>query len=302
MRLNDLILFAVVFGSIGAAVMFPGAGKIFQPFLLYFMMLFLFLSFLKIDFKALLDTSTSSLLKLGMMTAVKLIVLPSALYYLSLRVLPDYAIPILLLSGISTGVVAPFMAAVVNADVAAVLRMVVATSLLVPFSLPGLVKVLAGADMDIPLATMIELLAVVIFIPISAVAFLRRYRPSLVQVLSDRQFPISLMLFTLINLGVFSKYSHFFFSHPESIFLSIIVAYVLSIIYFLTGWLITPNLNSSERMAAGVSLALMNNVLVIVFSARFFGPLSPTLAAMYMFPFFSIIVPAKLLANRFQQK
>ncbi len=37
----------------------------------------------------------------------------------------------------------------------------------------------------------------------------------------------------------------------------------------------------------------MNNVLVIVFSSRFFGPLSPTLAAMYMFPFYTLIVPAK---------
>jgi hypothetical protein len=54
MGLNDLILFAVVFGSIGAAVMFPEAGTLFQPFLLYFMMLFLFLSFLKIDFRAFL--------------------------------------------------------------------------------------------------------------------------------------------------------------------------------------------------------------------------------------------------------
>ncbi len=302
MRFNDLILFAVVFGSIGAAVMFPEAGTVFQPFLLYFMMLFLFLSFLKIDFRAFLDTSASSLSRLALMTAVKLVALPAILYFLSLAVLPDYALPILLLSGISTGVVAPFMAAVVSADVAAVLRMVIVTSLIVPFSLPSLVKLLAGAEIEIPLSTMIELLAVVIFIPIIAVIFLRRYLPSLIQFLADRQFHISLVLFTLINLGVFSKYSHFFFSHPESIVLSIAVAYILSVIYFVTGLLMTPGLNSSERVAAGVSLALMNNVLVIVFSSRFFGPLSPTLAAMYMFPFFTIIVPAKLLATRLQRK
>jgi BASS family bile acid:Na+ symporter len=46
-------------------------------------------------------------------------------------------------------------------------------------------------------------------------------------------------------------------------------------------------------------MAIMNNVLVIVFSAQFFGALSPTLAAMYMLPFFTMIVPVKLLAQWF---
>ena len=113
-------------------------------------MLLLFLSFLKIDFSALLDTSRDSLLRLATMASVKLIVLPTALYAIALFVMPDYAVPILLLSGISTGVVAPFLASLVAADVATVLRMVIVTSLAVPFSLPCLVKLLAGAELSIP--------------------------------------------------------------------------------------------------------------------------------------------------------
>lgn len=298
MRLADLILFVVVFGSIGAAVFFPQAGKAFQPFLLYFMMLLLFLSFLRIDFRAFLDTSASSLSRLAIMIFVKLAVLPAALYYLCLAVLPEYAIPVLLLSGVSTGVVAPFIATLVSADVAAVLRMVVATSMIVPFSLPGLVKILAGAEIEIPLGTMIELLALVIFLPFLAVTFLRRCFPAVIELISRRQFAISLTLFASINLGVFSKYSSFLFDNPGSIVLSIAVAYSLAAIYFVTGLVMTHGRNSGERVAAGFSLALMNNVLVIVFSSHFFGPLSPTLAAMYMFPFFTIIFPAKLIANR----
>jgi bile acid:Na+ symporter, BASS family len=298
MRLSDLVLFVVVFGSMGAAVLFPETGKVFQPFLVYFMMALLFLSFLRIDFTVFLDTSLSSVSRLIVLIGVKLVVLPAALYYLTLLIMPDYAIPVLLLSGISTGVVAPFIATVVSADVASVARMVVITSLIVPFSLPTLVKLLAGAEISIPLDLMIQLLAVVIFIPMAAVLLMRRYFPSVLQSISERQFPLSLTLFALCNLAVFSKYSSFFFSNPGSLFVSIAVAYVLSAIYFLVGLLVTPGLNSSERVAAGVSLALMNNVLVIVFSSRFFGPLSPTLAAMYMFPFYTLIVPAKLIAVR----
>jgi BASS family bile acid:Na+ symporter len=49
-----------------------------------------------------------------------------------------------------------------------------------------------------------------------------------------------------------------------------------------------------DRLAGAISFANINNVLIIVFSSQFFGPLSPTLAAMYMLPFFAMIVPARI--------
>jgi BASS family bile acid:Na+ symporter len=298
MRTNDLILFAVIFGSVAAAVYLPEVGKIFHPYLLYFMMLLLFLSFLKIDFAALLDTSLDSLLRLAALTSVKLLVLPTVLYIIALFVIPQYAIPILLLSGISTGVVAPFLAGLLDADVATVLRMVIITSLVVPFSLPCLVKLLAGAEISVPLDLMIRLLALVIFVPMGAVLVLRRLAPQILAKVAERQYPVSLLLFALINLGVFSKYSSFFFDRPGQLLVSVAVAYVLSVIYYLTGFVLVPTQRPGQRLAAGLSLALMNNVLVIFFSSRFFGPLSPALAAMYMFPFFTMIVPVKLIAHR----
>jgi bile acid:Na+ symporter, BASS family len=301
MRMNDLILFAVIFGSVAAAVYLPEAGKIFQPYLLFFMMVLLFLSFLKIDFAALLDTSPNSLVRLAILTSIKLLVLPTALYVIALFVIPQYAIPILLLSGISTGVVAPFLAGLLDADVATVLRMVIITSLVVPFSLPCLVKLLAGAEISVPLDLMIRLLALVIFVPMVAVLVLRKLAPQVVAKIAARQYPVSLLLFALINLGVFSKYSSFFFDRPGRLLVSVAVAYVLSVIYYLTGFVLIPTRQPGQRLAAGLSLALMNNVLVIVFSSRFFGPLSPTLAAMYMFPFFTMIVPVKLLVHRVER-
>ncbi|MGO9568122.1 MAG: bile acid:sodium symporter [Desulfomonilaceae bacterium] len=298
MRIDDLILFVVIFGSAAAAVFLPDAGRIFQPYLLCFMMLLLFLSFLKIDFGALLDTSRGSLLRLATMASVKLIILPTALYAIALFVMPDYAVPILLLSGISTGVVAPFLATLVAADVATVLRMVIITSLVVPLSLPCLVKLLAGAELSIPLDLMIRLLALVIFVPMGSVLVLRKFVPRALEKIAQWQYPVSLLLFALVNLGVFSKYSSFFFQHPGKLLVCLAVAYALSVIYYLTGFLLVPGRQVRERLAAAVSLAVMNNVLVIVFSSHFFGPLSPTLAAMYMFPFFTMIVPVKLIAHR----
>ena len=90
MSLNDLILFTVIFGSTALAVLFPYLGTGFEPYILYFMMCVLFLSFMKIDFQVLLDTSAAALIRLGRLTAIKLIVLPALLYLVASVLLPDY--------------------------------------------------------------------------------------------------------------------------------------------------------------------------------------------------------------------
>ena len=43
-----------------------------------------------------------------------------------------------------------------------------------------------------------------------------------------------------------------------------------------------------DQVAAVICLGIMNNVLVIVFSSQFFSPIEPTVAAMYMIPFFAL--------------
>jgi BASS family bile acid:Na+ symporter len=237
------------------------------------------------------------LLGLSALAVVKLVLLPLVLYAVALALIPEYAIAVLLLSGVSTGVVAPFIAGLLAADLAPVIRMVIITSVLVPFSLPCLVKVLAGAEITIPLDAMVRLLAYVIFIPMALVLFLRKTVPSLLAPIAAVQFWLSVILISVVNLGVFSKYSAFFFQEPRQILISAALAYVLSIIYYGTGFVLTPRSSVAERLSSAVSMAMMNNVLVIVFAAGFFGPLPPTLAAMYMLPYYTMIVPVKMLAR-----
>jgi BASS family bile acid:Na+ symporter len=111
------------------------------------------------------------------------------------------------------------------------------------------------------------------------------------------RFPLSLVAFATINLGVFSQYSSFFYQNAGQILVAVALAHVLYVIYYFIGFVVTPKEKQADRLAAGVSLAMVNNVLVIVFSSGFFGPLCPTLAAMCVFPFFTMIVPVKLVSN-----
>ena len=131
---------------------------------------------------------------------IKLIFLSILFFYIFKWIAPEYAFSALLLSGISTGVVAPFFADTLEADVSKVILVVVTSSILVPFTLPVLVECLIGRQMDISLRSMVQLLSLVVFIPALGVEVLRRIQPSAIDLLLRVQQPFSLVLFALTNI------------------------------------------------------------------------------------------------------
>lgn len=292
-RLNDLILMVFVFSSMTAGILFPKVAEVFHPFLLYLLMCHLFLSLLRIKAGTIWQSMRESFPTVLFLSFLKLIALPILVYFMFLVVYPPYAVAALLLTGVSTGVVAPFISNLLGANSTLVLLMVITTSPLVPFTLPFLIKLLLSRQAEISLLAMVNNLSLVIFVPILAVETLRRLSPRLLAAITGRQFHLSLITVALINLGVFSRYAEFLLRNPSTILASTAVAIALSGLYLIFGIFFLRKRNVQDRLAGAISIGNMNNVLVIVFSSRFFGPLEPTVAAMYMIPFFGLILPLR---------
>ena len=79
-------------------------------------------------------------------------------------------------------------------------------------------------------------------------------------------------MFALINFGVFSKYAEIFHTDPTLIAEAALVDIVLSVLYCATGILFFRGKPVEDRLAGAVMMAHMNNILMVVFSAQFFGP------------------------------
>jgi BASS family bile acid:Na+ symporter len=291
---KDLILFGVVILSMLGGIFIPALGDPFEPLLVYFMIIFLYLSFLRVELMAIIR-SIMDVELIAILLPVKLLAIPLCLFYLTKLFLPSYALPVLLLSGISTGVVAPFISNILAGNTSLVISMVVLSSLLVPFTLPLLVKYLVREEMEISLLAMMRLLALIVFIPIGAREISRRYLPRLIEWEEKVQYPISLGLIACTMLAVFGKYSAFFYREPRQIFIAIAVAFLLSALYMVIGSIILHGRSREDQLAGGISMAFLNNILVLVFSSHFFGPTAATLAAMYILPFFAMIIPIRLV-------
>jgi len=292
-RGKDLVLLVVIYSSLVAGILFPEIGRPFRPFPLYCMMTLLLLSFLPIKISQIWNAIQVSALLIGCFLFLRMILVPVGIALLFRLIWPSYSLSALLLSGISTGVVAPFISTLLQANTPLVLVVVVVSSLLVPFTLPPLVDLLFSQSMDISLVSMMRLLFMVVFVPVAIAEILKRTSRTVVERLVQKQYYISLVAFTITNLGIFSRYSEFFYQQPLSIAAAGGVSFLLAGIYLVAGLLISWGRKAGDQVATVICLGIMNNVLVIVFSSEFFTPLEPTVAAMYMIPFFGLILPLR---------
>lgn len=299
MSINDLILIVLAMAGIVGGVALPGPSSFFSPFVIYFMMTILFLAFLTIDFAALIRIKGSDLGRTAVWVVMKLLIMPLAVWLLCKWLAPSLALPALLLTGVSTGVTAPFFSNLLGADTTRVLQLTVITSLLVPLSLPALVQVLAGAEFDIPYWHMTRMLLQVIFIPLAAALAVKLLAPALLGLLNRVRYYISVSLFFIINLGVFSTYSEFIMAHHAQVTFTALAAFLLAALYI--AWGLALGLLSGRRLnglTGAVGMTYINNVLIVVFAARFFGPEAPLLAAAYLLPYFFMIIPLRWAKNR----
>ena len=297
LRFNDLLLLVVVLSSMAAGIIFPGFSSRFQALPVYCLMILFALSYLSIELKTVRSTLRNDKRRILAFVGMKSLIFPALVYYLFRTAAPDFALAALLLSGVSTGVVAPFISNLVRGNSALVLVVVVLTSLLVPVTLPVLIQAVAARHAQISLVAMIRMLLTVIFVPILLVEALRRLSPGLLRRAIRFQFPLSLVLFALINLGIFSRHSALFRTEPALILTSSVAAVALSAICCTAGILFFRKGPLADRLAGAVMMGNMNNVLVIVFASEFFGPTEPLVSALYIIPFFGLVMPLRYYAK-----
>jgi bile acid:Na+ symporter, BASS family len=298
LRLNDILLVFVVISSMAVSIIFPDFGSQFKALPFYCLMINFFLSYLSIDLASVWKALKGHRAHIFLFTLMKLAILPVIIYFGFSLFAPDYALSALLLTGVSTGVVAPMISNMVQGNSALVLVVVVITSVLAPLTLPAVIKVVVAKEVALSFLSMLRMLATVVFIPIIIVEIIRYLLPRLVAPILKVQFPVSLLLFALINLGVFYRYAPFFKKEPSVIIVATVVAFILAAIYCGVGILFFRKGSVENQLAGAVILGNINNVLVIVFSSEFFGPVEPLVAAMYMIPFFVIVIPLRYYRHR----
>lgn len=279
-----------------AGVLLPAAGLLVEPYILAWLGALLFLNLIRLNASDLVATFTKPR-QLAVLSAVKLFALPIGMFALANFVHQPFALPVLLLSGISTGLGAPFVVNLIGGRLPIVVGMILTTSLAVPFVLPSLVYALIGSQFDIPVLDMVFLLAAALFTPLVAGWFTKKHFPSAARFADEKSFPLSLIFIVLINFGMFAKFSIYFYEEQEFVLQTITTAFICYAIYSLVGYASAAG-GRLERNAGLITMSYINNVLVAVFAFQFFGPQVAALAALYNIPYYVGIVLIKKFMAR----
>jgi BASS family bile acid:Na+ symporter len=201
----------------------------------------------------------------------------------------------MLVAGMSTGLGAPFVANVAGARLPLIVGMITVTSLAVPFVLPSLVYALVGSEFEIPLGQMVFLLAVALFVPLAAGWLTKRYAPSASAFADKNSFPLSIVFVILINLSMFATVSEYFFADQLFLAQTVATSFILFGALAVAGHAASPQ---GERPQGLIATTYVNNTLVMVFAAQFFGPHVAALAAIYNVPYYAGILLIKRILRR----
>lgn len=297
-RANDWALAAAIAGSMSAGVLVPDAGKMVGPYLLVWLGALLFLNLLKLDARDVVATFSRPK-SLAALAAVKLVALPVAAYAVTFALYRPFALPVMLVAGMSTGLGAPFVANVAGARLPLIVGMITVTSLAVPFVLPSLVYVLVGSEFEIPLGQMVLLLAAALFIPLGAGWMTKKYAPQASAFAERNSFPLSIAFVVLINVSMFSTVSGYFFSDQLFLAQTVAASFLLFGALALAGHAASP---ADERPQGLIATTYVNNTLVMVFAAQFFGPQVAALAALYNIPYYVNILAVKKVIVRYGRR
>jgi bile acid:Na+ symporter, BASS family len=252
----------------------------------------LFLNLLRLNSSDLIEVFKTPR-QLIVLSIIKLVVLPVGMYALAYVVYEPLALPILLLSGISTGLGAPFVVNVIGGQLPLVIGMIIITSIAGPFVLPSIVYTFAQMQFEIPLLYMIFLLSIALFTPLAAGWLTKKFFPAGSRFADKNSFPLSLLFILLINWGMFAKFADFFYSEQTFLLQTITTAFLCYAAYCLVGYLVMVGNSRQEKRAGLIAMSYVNNVLVAVFAFQFFGSYVAALAALYNIPYYIGIIVIK---------
>ena len=236
----------------------------------------LFCSFLGVDFQSLGRLKSEDVLEVGVIGVVKLFVLPVLLWAMATVCPRGGSAGAALERSLDRGH-RSFIATLLGTSPNRMLQVTVLTSALVPLTLPGLVSLLLGQRLEIPYSHMARLLALIMLPPGILVFLLKRYAPRLAFPIERIAVPLGLPLFFFINVSIIAPFAGQVTGEFHHVLISMELATMLTVIFVASGLGISALWpRRIDGLSGALGLTCINNVLVAVFAARFFGPARPS--------------------------
>jgi len=273
MKIKDFYFSIIIISSIILGLIFANQFFLLAPFTIIFLMVILFLSALKFNFKEIVTSidETKEQVVILLATIFILAILPIIVFYLTNLIYPTLAPAFFILSLAPVGMTVPFFVDLINGNKGLALILVIFTSLLSPFSISFLINFILGGTVDVDFMGMFINLIKIIFIPFIIAFIIKHLFPEKIQQASKYFNNISTLLLGLLLATIVATHSQiiipllgwdglFYLMALSSLFL---FTYILSLLFFY-------KTKREERFTIIICSVFMNFTLMIVIANKFF--------------------------------
>ena len=300
MNPRDLIMVLSSLASMAAGVFLPQLAAPLSAMPRLILIFMLFMSFLAVGAEELRKETRAMAAPLCLLTLYRLALLPILCLAVFRLIMPQFALGAFLLGAAPVGVMAAVFSLMLGANTALILVANIATSLLLPLSLPAMLsltdsalRLLGLAPLSLPphleLGHMGLSLAVTILLPFVAAHFTRIYWNSLRCSLLRHQFPLLTVAIAVSNISIFSNYGGLLRQSPSFILQALGAACLLCVLMTLAALPITRHMTRQTRLAFLISFGVINNVLLMIVCMEFFSATEALMAAAYLAPLYVLL-------------
>ena len=308
MNSRDLIMVLSSLLSMAAGVFLPQAAEPLAAMPRLILIFMLYMSFLAVGMEALMREIRHMKGTLCFLVALRLAVLPLLCLAVFRLCMPQFALGAFLLGAAPVGVMAAVFSLMVGANTALILVANIATSLLLPASLPAVLsatdaalRLLGLEPLNMPahleLGHMSLSLCVTILVPFAAAHLTRIHLDGLRNLLLRWQFPLITVSIVVSNIAIFSHYGDLLRQSPDLLLKSLGAASLLCLIMTLAAIPLARRMSRQVGMAFQISFGVINNVLVMIVCMEFFSATEAIMAAAYLAPLYVLLFYYRLCSR-----
>lgn len=262
-----------------------------------FLMVMLFLVFLKTDVPQVLQ-KIKNYRQVIFLTLMYMVAIP-VLFFLAVNLFnQELAVGILLLTAMPAGAASPALTDIVKGNTALSTSIVITTSVIAPFTVPLLIRALTIDNLAIDPWVIFRDLATLIFLPMVASQFFRRYFPVMIGKSSHLFTSVNIILLSLTVYAIMGSQRETILNNPLKIFWQSGFLYVVFILLHVIGFLMGYKEDKEGKIATTIGAAYMNNGMAIVLAAIYFSPSILVLLVLSEIPWNTLLGPFRRIIRK----
>ena len=250
---------------------FPDQTLVLDSYVIIFLMILLYLVFLKIDLGEVVGHIKKPKLLIYLLVC-NLIVIPVMSYVLTAPLDPDIRIGVILLACLPSGTAAPALTEIVKGKTSLTLVLTVLSSILAPLTITALFYLFYNTAIPMNYLRLFFGLVTFTLVPFLASQLSKRFFSSYIARSRKHIGSASVLIMMVIVMVVIGKEAHYIRSNFRDVINILIVLYVVFFVFQVVGYFQAFWLKREERIAVSVSKMAMNNVLGVVIALSYFNP------------------------------